>query len=154
MDYVILEKARPYTRVRRGKFERVKGYRMGFTGTQKGMSDKQKRAFIAFVKENKPSEFHHGDCIGADSEAHDIVEHYSPNTKIIIHPPKDAKKRAFKSGEEVLNERDYLDRNKDIVDHTDILVATPKGKEELRSGTWSTIRYAKKVNKDRKVLDR
>ena len=47
----------------------------------------------------------------------------------------------------------YLDgftetRNKDIVNSCDILIACPENdKEVIRSGTWSTIRYAKKINK-------
>lgn len=38
-------------------------------------------------------------------------------------------------------------RNHDIVDATEWLIATPKKFEEIRSGTWATVRYAKKVKK-------
>ena len=39
-----------------------------------------------------------------------------------------------------------LVRNHKIVGAVHLLIATPKtDKEELRSGTWATIRYAKKV---------
>ena len=42
--------------------------------------------------------------------------------------------------------RDYLDRNKDIVNNCDLLIAAPKENTEvLRSGTWSTVRYAKQL---------
>ena len=45
-------------------------------------------------------------------------------------------------------EKPYLDRNKDIVDETNILMACPNKAEEVqRSGTWSTVRYARKVGK-------
>lgn len=42
-----------------------------------------------------------------------------------------------------------LTRNKKIVDDCDVLIALPINPEveELRSGTWSTIRYAKKQSK-------
>ena len=41
-----------------------------------------------------------------------------------------------------------LDRNRDIVDACDVLIATPKDfVEELRSGTWATVRYARKQRK-------
>ena len=32
-------------------------------------------------------------------------------------------------------------------DETDMLVACPKGPEEVRSGTWSTVRFARKRGK-------
>jgi len=42
----------------------------------------------------------------------------------------------------------YLDRNQDIVDGADILIAAPnEDKEIVRSGTWSTVRYARKSKK-------
>jgi len=42
-------------------------------------------------------------------------------------------------------EADYLARNHFIVAYSEELVAAPKSnKEELRSGTWATIRYARK----------
>jgi hypothetical protein len=37
-----------------------------------------------------------------------------------------------------------LDRNRDIVDAVDVLLVGPKGPEELRSGTWSCVRYARR----------
>ena len=43
----------------------------------------------------------------------------------------------------------YLKRNEDIVNKCDVLIACPidKNKEILRSGTWATIRKARKLNK-------
>ena len=145
--------------------------RIGFTGTQMGMTVLQKRMlyFITtpsgmiypnhkkFVDSpvNAPtlhgeSEFHHGDCIGADEESHHIVRIFSPHTSIFIHPPIKENKRANTYNRLAPNQylmplKDYLDRNKDIVDDTEILIGTPEGMEEVtRSGTWSTIRYAMK----------
>lgn len=44
--------------------------------------------------------------------------------------------------------KEYIKRDKDIVDTSDILIATPRFMyEELRSGTWATVRYAEKKNK-------
>lgn len=40
-----------------------------------------------------------------------------------------------------------LTRNRHIVNAVDILLAGPKGPEELRSGTWSCVRYGRKVGK-------
>jgi hypothetical protein len=125
--------------------------KVGFTGTQVGMSDKQKLAVRAQLISMDPDEFHHGDCIGADKEAHDIA--VSLGIKTVIHPPKNNSKRAFCTGDVVLPAGDYLDRNRDIVNSVNVMIATPKEEaEQLRSGTWATIRYAKKVLKSPLVI--
>lgn len=129
----------------------LKNVKVGFTGTQRGMTQQQKEKFFEVIEALFPDEFHHGDCIGADEDAHYIccVFHYS----IIIHPPTVATKRAFcrHEGEGsyvVLPPKDYMARNQDIVDAVEVLVATPKGyAEELRSGTWATVRRAVKANR-------
>ena len=63
------------------------------TGNRYGMSDDAKIKLTDFIKNNKIDEVHHGDCVGADKEFHDICA--SNNIKIIIHPPIDEKLRAF-----------------------------------------------------------
>lgn len=123
--------------------------KIGFTGTQIGMTEAQKTRFRQLMLgfSFPVDEFHHGDCIGADSTAHDIVREIHPYTIIIIHPPINGSKRAYRDGT-ILPAAEYLQRNKDIVDNTDGLIATPAQiGEQLRSGTWSTIRYARKLNK-------
>lgn len=119
----------------------------GFTGTQSGMTARQKAVFETLVTEHDVSMFHHGDCIGADAESHAIVLKH--NVEVIIHPPINESKRAFCKGATlVLTAKEYLDRNHDIVNASSILFATPKeSKEKIRSGTWATIRYAAKHGK-------
>lgn len=120
--------------------------RCGFTGTSTGMNEKQKRDLIARLKLFKPTEFHHGDCIGADAEAHAIVRWHFPECKIVLHPPVLREKRAFCKADEELKARDYLTRNQRIVDSCETLFAAPKRDyEELRSGTWATVRYARRT---------
>lgn len=122
--------------------------KIGFTGTQIGINNKQAAALQKLVKHFQPKEVCHGDCIGADSFFHLIVRFNLPLTVIRIFPPVIDDKRAWCKADIVEPDGEYLDRNKKIVDATDMLLATPKEKEEqLRSGTWSTIRYAKKTNK-------
>lgn len=117
---------------------------IGFTGTQKGMTYFQKQQ-VELLLLGIEGEFHHGDCIGADAEAHDIAEKY---LKCIIHPPINNDKRAFKKANIILEPKEYLDRNKDIVKACERLIATPEEyQEQLRSGTWSTVRYARKMKK-------
>jgi len=120
--------------------------KVGFTGTKQGMTVEQKKVFWETVMVNEISEFHHGDCVGADADAHEIMV---TDHDIIIHPPKNPSKRAFcKKYREIREEKEYLDRNHDIVDETDMLIACPCGHSEvIRSGTWATIRYATKRGK-------
>ncbi len=120
----------------------------GFTGTRNGITQQQRDAFRDTIILLEIDEFHHGDCIGADYMAHGTIKEINTNIKVIIHPPSYAKYRANCKGNVILTQKPYLDRNKDIVDHSNILIATPgEFKEKLRSGTWSTIRYARKKNK-------
>ena len=119
--------------------------RFGFTGTQDGMVDSQYQAFATWACAYH-GELHHGDCVGADRQAHKIAHMHE--WRIVIHPGPNKALRAYCSGYDVLCPvRPNLVRNADIVSETDELVATPKGPEELRSGTWSTIRYARKLKR-------
>jgi len=125
--------------------------KVGFTGTQSGMTIQQHNSLWPLLKKLRTSEFHHGDCIGADTDATMLV-HDIGGIIIHCHPPKNKSKRAFTDKlyieSIVYDAKEYLDRNHDIVDATNILVATPKEfNEELRSGTWATIRYARKKHK-------
>jgi hypothetical protein len=129
------------------------GYSIGFTGTQQGMTQSQKDMVKYFLGFFAVSEVHHGDCVGADAEFHAIAR--SERLKVALHPPTNPAKRAFCEADEEFPKKDYLVRNREIVDNSDILIATPKTKkEEVRSGTWSTIRYAQKPNvrKDKRII--
>jgi hypothetical protein len=120
---------------------------IGFTGTQLGMTDAQK-ASLRRLLDGGGGELHHGDCIGADAEAHDIADECG--YAIIIHPPSNHSKRAWREVPRHMMrpEKPYLDRNRDIVHATTSLIAAPaEPEEQARSGTWSTIRFAKKQGK-------
>lgn len=89
---------------------------------------------------------HHGDCIGADQQAAEIAEKLGHQT--VGHPPTNQSKRAFHPSTKTLPAKDYLERDKDIVDASERLLAAPKGyEEERRSGTWFTVRYARRMGK-------
>lgn len=92
----------------------------------------------------------HGDCIGADKEFHDIAVKLGLSKTIGKRPCNIKNKRAFtEEGTWLAEPEPPLDRNKKIVDDGTLLIACPKKfVEELRSGTWATIRYARKKNKD------
>ena len=119
---------------------------IGFTGTQDGMTSEQHIAVIDIVRQVSPNGVHHGDCVGADEEFHRIAQ--SLRVPIVIHPPDNPVKRAWCEGGLVKDRKPYLERNHDIVDSVDLLIAAPRTSEEqLRSGTWSTVRYARKIGK-------
>ena len=134
--------------------------RVGFTGTRFGMTRKQLREVRKFLRENWQSitEVHHGDCMGADDDFDTLFDVRRLDSmpskhkiKKVIHPPDNSLDRAFceiYDGDELRGEKPYLERNHDIVDECDTLVSTPRTLTEvLRSGTWATIRYAKKKQK-------
>lgn len=122
---------------------------IGFTGTRKGLTDFQAMRLATLLDElgQDAVEVHHGDCVGADAEFHEVADNHCFD--ITIHPPDDDSRRAFCTSSEVREPKPYLKRNRDIVDETTILIACPwSTAESQRSGTWSTIRYARQ-----KILD-
>ena len=128
---------------------------IGFTGTRHGMSESQKEQFIKELNNYKNIDFLHGDCVGADAEAHEIVSNIS-GSYIIIHPPVDEKHRAFCEGfSEKLPQLTHFARNRKIVDSCDLLIAAPLQDEPQQyGGTWYTIKYAQKKKKNVIILNR
>lgn len=123
--------------------------KIGFTGTRHGMNNSQKTELKKIVSSKEFLEFHHGMCVGSDEEAHQIIEQLKQkkNIKIVGHPPKYKGYFSDCNCDLLKNPDEYLRRNKDIVDSTDILIATPDTKEKVSSGTWSTVRYARSQHK-------
>lgn len=116
---------------------------IGFSGTQEGMTTAQYDAIYEFMIDNQQfNKGHHGDCIGADANFHSILR--DVNRWVIGHPPINPSKRAFCKVDELRIPDEYLVRNKDIVNESEFMIISPRGfEEELRSGTWSTARYAR-----------
>ncbi len=132
---------------------------IGFTGTQQGMTYRQKeevRMYLfraaAWSGGRYKCIFRHGDCIGADEQAARIARELG--YYVIAHPPLNPKKRSLHlsagrwvlgcdANDEELEPKPYLDRNRDVVDHSNYMIACPKeSDEQLRSGTWTTWRYS------------
>lgn len=124
---------------------------VGFTGTQDGTTEPQFNVLCklmsALTRLDNDIVFHNGDCIGADEEA--AMFALSLKWKLHLHPPRSNAKRVKLDSLATWVEvpLDYLDRNKNIVKQSHVLIATPNGPEKLRSGTWSTIRHARKLGK-------
>lgn len=117
---------------------------VGFTGTRRGMTERQRVQVAAWLA--LAHRAHHGDCTGADEEFHELCR--QAGVAVVLHPPLDARLRAFcKGAEETRLTRPYLERDHDIVDECAWLIAAPFESYEPRpargQGTWSTVRYAR-----------
>ena len=129
--------------------------KVAFTGTRKGMSPHQKKVFRKFCEKHAfdMTTFHHGSCIGADKDASDIVWEVCA-AQIAAHPCTLVKQQAHTKAHTRYPALDPIERNHVMVDAADILIACPATAEEvLRSGTWATIRYAKKMGKEVKIIN-
>jgi len=131
---------------------------VGFSGTSAGTTHAQRQALVTLLDDTLVTpyvdEFHHGGCVGADQEAAALARWLG--YKLVRHPAVgvDPRKIAEKiEGERVLRGLPPLDRNRDIVDVCHVLFTTPHlDREEQRSGTWATIRYARKVGREHAIV--
>lgn len=129
----------------------------GFTGTRKGLKKPQAHELFRLFKEYDESitdsniTLIHGGAPGAD----EICDSYSVllGYEIEVHPCKpDRYLYWINKGDGVIRTIYHIEkpliRNRKIVYKCDMLFATPSGmEEELRSGTWTTIRYARQAKK-------
>lgn len=122
---------------------------VGFTGTQLGQTLEQHntlKALLTPIARDFVSMFHSGDCVGADEQAHKVAK--GLNFITVGHPPLYDGKRAHCKYDIEREPKAYMERNDEIVRECEWLIAAPKGfEEELRSGTWATIRRARKAGK-------
>ena len=129
---------------------------LGFTGTRRGMNDLQKLTVENILMILKPDRVNHGMCIGADKDFDVISSELRiprrgwPGTDI----GGGCNTRAQCSGmEEIMGERYYTVRDRLIVAHSSILIATPKTySPEPRSGTWVTIKIARELGITRYIV--
>jgi nucleoside 2-deoxyribosyltransferase len=113
--------------------------RVAFTGTRKGMTPAQRRQLrdVCYALRTM-DEFHHGGAVGADTQAAEFVS-TANYLRIVEHPAAG----------------DPLARNRAMVEACDLLIAAPEtNREVLRSGTWATVRYARKLGKPVVMLSR
>ena len=118
---------------------------IGFTGTRFGMTQAQQDVLRSLLLTGS-GKLHHGDCVGADEQAHDIAR--ALGRTVVIHPASLPDQRAFKSAQDIREPKAPLVRNKVIVRETTLLIAAPaQAMEKHRSGTWSTVRFARKMGR-------
>ena len=125
---------------------------LGVTGSRNGITDAQ-RGWLS-TRVGFADVLHHGACIGADEDSHYTA--LELGVFIVVHPPiKD--KYLMYLGYDIPDDhpgvlwraaKEYLARDRDIVDETERLIALPDGPERRGSGTWYTINYARNAGKD------
>lgn len=122
---------------------------LGMTGTRNKLSYEQFVWLHMVVSEC--GQLHHGACVNADEDAHDAA--VESGAVIVVHPPTDERlmmpkwKWTQRDNIYVMQAKPYLDRNRDIVNDTDRMIALPDGPERPKGGTWYTVRYALQVGK-------
>lgn len=123
---------------------------LGFTGTSSGMTPQQLATVRRLFMEMRLMHLHHGDCIGADAQAHYLARELG--AYITVHPPSNDKLRAFCPGGEGRKPVGYLTRNRHIVaEGIDGLVVAPKDYQQPKNlrgqGTWTTLGYARQAGR-------
>jgi hypothetical protein len=129
---------------------------IGFTGTRHGMTDLQQDEMkrwlasvikIAFGPKNVVA--HHGDCLGADEDFHEICRRLE--IAVHLHPPAEDRWRAFVPVYDAIEPvKPFALRNLAIVQASRYMLATPKSlpsEPRGQGGTWQTIRIAQRLEK-------
>lgn len=131
---------------------------IGFTGTRYGMSRIQRDVVGDILCELrlklKCEEFHHGCCVGADSESAALARDLG--YILVGHPASGTGSlRAMFRSDKEYRPLSPLRRNKIIVESVMLMIAAPFSTEAgQRGGTWYTVRYARKQEKPLMIVYR
>lgn len=126
----------------------------GVTGTREGIISHQHRWLLPVMRKFKDQGFilqHNGDCIHADywmawawRRVQGLVE---------LHPPLKKDGRAWFKGDFEHDPQDYGVRDQYIVDRSEMMVVMPRDMHEItRSGTWMTVRMARRKGIPRLIV--
>ena len=121
----------------------VSGSRHPLTLPQRVAAD---RLMKEAVLEEGFTHLHMGDCVGGDLYLTQVWAQYKTATSsVIVHPPSGFTLRAnWPHYLSIRPPMPYLRRNQMMVHDSEALIAAPgQMTESVRSGTWSTIRYAR-----------
>lgn len=124
---------------------------IGFIGTYCSMSENQIYNVYEYLKGINNFEAIHRGYFISDEQFHVIAKCFT--SEIYIYPghsvrnKHDMSLRAFCKEGHIFPSQPHLKRNRTIVENCDILLACPYSNIE-KGGTWYTINYAKKINKN------
>jgi len=124
---------------------------LAFTGSRSGLTPHQAAALEALLESLEGlTALHHGCCLGADEDCALLLAQINPSVLQVGHPCNllaQVSQQALAVCRQVLPVRPPLNRNHDLVDAAQLLIACPDGPERLHSGTWATVRHARKQGK-------
>lgn len=115
------------------------GLIVGFSGSRYGMTEPQRRGVEVLLDLICPRKARHGLCLGSDAGFDGMC--VDRGIWRIGHPPLKREWRAWIDVDELLPEKDYHPRDRDIVDGSHVLIATPR--RLSGGGTWYTVNYAR-----------
>lgn len=122
--------------------------KVGITGTREGANESQLQRVRELLNDffQAESEFHHGDCSGVDVQVAQIAKEIGYT--IVCHPPVKDETRGFFGGDIMHDPKGYLERDRNIVDSTEVLLVVPLQNEwQPKGGTWYTHDYAVRKKK-------
>jgi len=128
-----------------------------FTGTRNGMSALQLRFLEAILRSGLIDKLMHGMCKGGDEQADAIAKRFGIYR--IGYPADDSVSEHWRMDldcDEIMDPAPPLARNRVMAARCGFLIAAPKQQKEIMrgSGTWATIRYARKQDKPILLLPR
>lgn len=125
--------------------------RLGFTGSRYGMTPGQTLKLLDVMGSiSGVTEMHLGGCVGVDTEVLFLSIEAGFGGAIFIHPATMSPGWDAKHVAEPMPEVEFwrydakhpLERNKDIVNACDLLIAMPASMTKRTGGTWRTIALA------------
>jgi len=130
---------------------------LGITATRNKLNSDQRNRLTQVLAEHfivGIRQLEHGCCTGGDEMAALLGKDLG--YRVVAHPPKNKaffSQKSYDASDEHLPELDYLERNRMIVSRVNLLVAVPGTVEEVvRSGTWTTLRYARERRLTRIII--
>ena len=129
--------------------------KLGFAGTRKGMSVAQRRnlAIVLSWFRGGGREFHSGGSGDSDIEAQRMA--HAAGYHVHVHPCPGVTAEGSPPDYYWHEVFPPLVRDRHIAEACYVLVAAPlRDKEQLRSGTWATVRYAREAEKPVIMLPR
>ncbi len=130
------------------------GITIGFTGTRKGMTEKQRLQMEGLLREYQEDigvELAvHGDCVGADEDFDRLCRGLGIERGIRPCMFENMRARCDEFGARSLaGPKHPMARNREIVAQANVMFACPPNSEPIKkgSGTWSTIGFSKKARR-------